>query len=91
MIIKMGDKTPVSNWDEWLDGFLNYLRVERGLSNNSLEAYSRDISQFLSSIDGGKRHPSEVSQGDVLKYIMTLSRYKAPRSVARNLSAIKTF
>ena len=87
----MGDKTPVSNWDEWLDGFLNYLRVERGLSNNSLEAYSRDISQFLSSIDGGKRHPSEVSQGDVLKYIMTLSHYKAPRSVARNLSAIKTF
>ena len=82
---------PACNWDEWLDRFLSYLRVERGLSDNSLEAYSRDISQFFSSIDGCKKDPGEVSRDDIAKYVMRLSRYKAPRSVARNLSAIKTF
>jgi len=82
---------PSYNWDEWLDRFLNYLSVERGLSQNSIEAYSRDISQFFSSIDGGKKDPNDVCHDDVVEYVMKLSRYKAPRSVARSLSAIKTF
>ncbi len=81
----------ISNWEEWAERFLNYLRVERGLSDNSLDAYSRDILRFLTSVTRGKSHPAEVSQEDVLNYIMTLSQYKAPTSVARNLSAIKTF
>ena len=78
-------------WDDWIDRFLSYLRVERGLSDNSLEAYSRDIANFFCSLNGEKTHPSDVSQEDILKYIMALSRYKAPRSVAQHLSAIKTF
>ena len=87
----MEKATQISKWDEWLERFLNYLRVERGLSDNSLDAYSRDILQFLSSVTRDKAHPADVSQEDVLNYIMSLSQYKAPTSVARNLSAIKTF
>lgn len=87
----MEKATQISKWDEWLERFLNYLRVERGLSDNSLDAYSRDILQFLSAVTRDKAHPADVSQEDVLNYIMSLSQYKAPTSVARNLSAIKTF
>ncbi|MBW1732268.1 MAG: site-specific tyrosine recombinase XerD, partial [Deltaproteobacteria bacterium] len=35
--------------------------------------------------------PTDISSEDVLKYVMAISRYMAPRSVARNLSAIKSF
>ncbi|RLB43423.1 MAG: site-specific tyrosine recombinase XerD [Deltaproteobacteria bacterium] len=87
----MANKSTNPSWDFWVDSFLSYLRVERGLSDNSIEAYSRDIIHFLSSLNGQKAHPSEVSQQDVLAYVMALSRYRAPRSVARHLSAIKTF
>ncbi|RLB15470.1 MAG: site-specific tyrosine recombinase XerD [Deltaproteobacteria bacterium] len=76
---------------ERLDRFLGYLRVERGLSENSLEAYSRDIARFLNSLGEEKTRPTDISSEDVLKYVMAISRYMAPRSVARNLSAIKTF
>ncbi|MBW1930385.1 MAG: site-specific tyrosine recombinase XerD [Deltaproteobacteria bacterium] len=76
---------------ERLDRFLGYLRVERGLSENSLEAYSRDIARFLNSLGKGKTRPTDISSEDVLKYVMAISRYMAPRSVARNLSAIKSF
>jgi len=94
----MSAETLNSRWDglpawlaERLDRFLGYLRVERGLSENSLEAYSRDIARFLNSLGEEKTRPTDISSEDVLKYVMAISRYMAPRSVARNLSAIKTF
>jgi len=94
----MSAETLNSRWDglpawlaERLDRFLGYLRVERGLSENSLEAYSRDIARFLNSLGKGKTRPTDISSEDVLKYVMAISRYMAPRSVARNLSAIKSF
>ena len=32
--------------DELLDSFVNYLRIERGLADNTVEAYSRDLTRF---------------------------------------------
>jgi integrase/recombinase XerD len=41
---------------EEIDGFLNYLRVEKGFSNNSLEAYSYDLRQLLEFIQRDARY-----------------------------------
>ena len=34
-------------FDELLDRFINFLRVEKGLSPNTLESYSRDLVGYL--------------------------------------------
>ena len=34
-------------WQNYIKGFNNFLRLEKGLSNNSIEAYIRDINKFV--------------------------------------------
>lgn len=39
---------------DWLSGFLEYLRTERRLSENTLESYERDLRQFAQAVTGRK-------------------------------------
>lgn len=80
--------------DQYLDYFINYLEVERGLSANTLSAYSRDLTayvRYLTDLDGVES-PADIKRSQVLRY---LSRLKdsglAPRSRARTLSALRMF
>ncbi len=73
------------------DQFINYLRVERGLARNTVEAYSRDLNRFLEFLEGKKSFPLKVSQDQIVEYVGMLGRSLSARSVARNISAIKMF
>lgn len=77
--------------DNLLDQFINYIRVERGLSNNTVEAYSRDLLLFFQFLKERELSPVKVSQDDLREYVSTLGTGLSARSVARNISAIKTF
>ncbi len=70
--------------------FLAFCRMEKGLSPNSLEAYSRDLAGlriFAEPITHGDLPDAEVLQLYINKlYKKDLS----PRSIARNLSAIRS-
>ncbi|MBI5604033.1 MAG: site-specific tyrosine recombinase XerD [Deltaproteobacteria bacterium] len=76
-----------------LDRFLNFLVVEKGLSPNTLEAYSRDLIQyfhFLKSKD--ITDLSQTHSGTLYEYLGTLrSRKLSGRTQARILSALKSF
>jgi site-specific recombinase XerD len=79
--------------NDYLDLFINYLAVEKGLSTNTQEAYSRDLARYLDFLEQqGRSSPASVTSGDVA---MFLGRLKdagiAPRSRARCLSAIRMF
>lgn len=60
--------------DAYLDYFINYLKVERGLSENTLTAYSRDLSRYLRFLVDGQKlaQPGAIDQQAVLKYLATL-------------------
>ncbi|MCP4683072.1 MAG: site-specific tyrosine recombinase XerD [Desulfobacterales bacterium] len=73
------------------DQFINYLRVERGLAENTIEAYSRDLLRFFRFLEKNNLAPSDVSQDQTRQYTRTLAKTLSPTSVARNISAIKTF
>jgi len=77
--------------DKLLDQFIDYLRIERGLASNSVEAYSRDLIQFSIFLKGRKISPLKVSYDQIVQYVSLLGKKLAARSVARNISAIKTF
>ena len=77
--------------DYLADQFLDYLRVERGLANNTVQAYSKDLARFIQFLEDKKTTPEDVSVEQILEYISAIRRHLSSRSVARTISTIKTF
>jgi len=79
--------------NEYLDLFLNYLVVEKGLAANTREAYSRDLARYLDFLERlGRNTPAGITSPDVAAYLVRLRDDGiAPRSRARCLSAIRMF
>jgi integrase/recombinase XerD len=74
-----------------IDQFINYLRVERGLSDNTVQSYSRDLVRFLQFLEMKGASPGDTTQDGISEYIQSLSGHISPRSISRNISAIKMF
>lgn len=75
-----------------LDRFLEHLTVERGLAQNSLEAYRRDLDRYLGHLAAAGREAAGLDRTVVPRYLLLLREAGlAPRSVARHLSAIRQF
>ena len=79
--------------------FLDHLTVERGLSTNTLQAYRRDLRRYLAFLSSwGIRDVPGVTDEAVGAYVVQLTSsthddgalYR-PASVARMLSAVRTF
>lgn len=77
--------------DELADQFINYLRVERGLADNTVQAYSRDLTRFFLFLEERKLSPLEISRDRITEHVGMLARRLSSKSVVRNISAIKTF
>src|SRR5262245_344905 len=78
---------PVSN-PEWVQRYLAYLRIERGLAQNTLESYKRDLAMYcehLQHTDFVLARPADVSA--FLKFLY--ARKLRPRSAARGLAAVR--
>ncbi len=74
--------------DRYLDLFLHYLLVEKGAAANTVAAYSRDLTRYLSHL--GNREPADIRPSDVTGYLTRLKGEGiAPRSRARALSALR--
>lgn len=79
--------------NNYLDLFISYLAVEKGLSGNTQEAYSRDLTRYLDFLErNGKAAPETVVSSDVAAFMGVLKDSGiGPRSRARSLSAIRMF
>jgi integrase/recombinase XerD len=79
--------------DHYLDLFLNYLLVEKGLARNTLEAYSRDVGRYLGFLAGRECvDAAAVRAIDVAAFLQQLkSEGLGARSRGRALSAVKMF
>ncbi len=79
--------------NDYLDLFISYLTVEKGLSANTRSAYSRDLARYLDYLEKeGRLRPSDVGSTDISAFLGTLQKQKiGPRSRARCLSAIRMF
>jgi integrase/recombinase XerD len=79
--------------NEYLDLFLHYLTVERGLARNTLEAYARDLARYLDFLEGEQvGHPDAIAPAAVLRFLARLKEEGlAARSRARSLTAVRMF
>ncbi|HUJ82964.1 MAG TPA: site-specific tyrosine recombinase XerD [Candidatus Acidoferrales bacterium] len=72
--------------------FLNSLRVEKGLAENTLQAYRRDIEKFSAFARQRKLTTNTVQRGDIVDFLGSLYRKGLDsRSVARHLVTIRNF
>ena len=72
-----------------ITAFLNFCRLEKGLSSNSLDAYSADLARFKESMGSGTDLPGKP---EIRRHIDKL--YQAGlsgRSVGRHLTTIRNF
>src|SRR4030067_1569724 len=79
--------------DQWLDQFLHYLIVEKGLSKSTIEAYSHGLSRFLNHLKEKEvQEVEEISKFHVRGFLLALrKRNLSTRTIVRNLVAIRTF
>ncbi|MGA2348139.1 MAG: site-specific integrase, partial [Candidatus Sulfotelmatobacter sp.] len=73
-----------------LSGFLDYLRIEKGLAANSIRAYTIDILQFSEFLEKHKRLLLAARRNDVREFLQQLFSHQVDgRSVGRKLSALR--
>lgn len=68
---------------QYLSDYLDYIEIEKGLSNKTQENYSRFLSKFFNWLDSqglGKIKPSDLTPEQVWKYRVFLSRHVDSRS-----------
>ena len=82
------------DWQSAIKGFRAYLKLERSLSENSIEAYSRDIEKLyqFSDIQIIKLKPETVTLNNLRDFIgWVVELGMIPSSQARILSGVKSF
>jgi integrase/recombinase XerD len=75
-----------------LDAFIAYLRAERGLSGNTVDAYGADLREYLAFLARrGRAAPQQVTPEDVAAHVGALASRLSARSISRHLSALRSF
>lgn len=82
------------NWETEITEFKNYLKLEKGLSDNSIHAYVTDLYKLVNFLNdkGFKEGPDKVTLvqlKDLMDWVN--SRGISPRTQARIISGIKSF
>ncbi len=80
------------NFESALAAYLDHLRIERGLSNNSIAAYRRDLTKFGDFLTGTASSFDAISEQKIVDFEVALkSNDLSLSSINRALSALKGF
>ncbi|MEZ8002179.1 MAG: site-specific tyrosine recombinase XerD [Patiriisocius sp.] len=80
-------------WQQALKDYQSYLRIERGLSENSISNYGLDIKKLITWLDDSKIHstPIAIKPEVIQEFIYTIAKEVNPRSQSRIISGLKGF
>jgi integrase/recombinase XerD len=74
------------------EAFIDYLKVEKGLSGNSIISYELDLKKYISYLnEQGISEPSKITQKDISNFLFFLRSKLSVASIARALSTVKCF
>ncbi|WP_396154601.1 site-specific tyrosine recombinase XerD [Flavobacterium macrobrachii] len=81
------------NWNQYIKSFQHYLKLERGLSKNTIDNYTFDLQRLCSYLEQNNISVSPIAIQDetVQQFIYTISKELNARSQARILSGLKAF
>jgi integrase/recombinase XerD len=81
-------------WSDYISEYLSYLKLEKSLSDNSIEAYKRDIRMLLSFLELKKLNlnPDKIELHHLRQFISWVNELgMSARTQARVISGIKSF
>lgn len=79
-------------WDIYIKGFRNFLRLEKSLSSNSIEAYERDVLKLKYFSEPLGKSPIHIDADDIRLFIKAITELGlSATSQARILSGLKSF
>jgi integrase/recombinase XerD len=78
--------------NDWIERFMEYIAVERGLSANTLESYQRDLTAFTTYLSTTSNSTvRDVKHAHVAAYLGHLRALgRANSTVSRNLASIRS-
>jgi integrase/recombinase XerD len=80
-------------WNHAIKDYQLYLKIERGLSQNTIENYTRDIQKLLKFLEDQeiKTTPVKISEETIQQFIYEIAKTVNPRSQARVISGLRSF
>jgi integrase/recombinase XerD len=81
------------NWSSYIKSYQSYLKIERGMSKNTIENYSFDIDRLCLYLEQNAIVVSPIAIDDITvqQFIYAISSQVNPRSQARIISGLKSF
>lgn len=81
------------NWQQALQDYRHYLKIERGLSQNSIVNYTLDMEKLIAFLEahGNAPNPVSIDREMVQQFIYEVAKTLNPRSQARIISGLKGF
>ncbi|WP_277013007.1 site-specific tyrosine recombinase XerD [Flavobacterium lindanitolerans] len=83
----------MANWATYIKNFQSFLKIERGLSQNTIDNYTFDIEKMVLYLSENQINESPVSVSDetIQQFIYEVSKTINPRSQARIISGLRSF
>lgn len=83
----------VTVFDEIENRFLQHIVIYKGLSNNTMINYQRDVQQYVAFVrDQGLEQPCQITKDDVELFLLTLKQKgHSARTIARMIATMHTF
>jgi integrase/recombinase XerD len=81
------------NWHSYIKSFQSYLKIERGLSKNTVANYTFDLERLSKFMVENEISisPEKINEETIQQFIYSVSKEVNPRSQARIISGLKSF
>ena len=79
----------MNEYEKKIEDFENYLLLEKKYSKNTISSYKNDLEKFTEFFKN--KNLKNLNNNDLKKYIQNLNKAMTAKSVARNISTLKSF
>ena len=81
------------NWNSYIKSFQSYLKIERGLSKNTIDNYTFDLERLCAFLNDNAIaiSPEKINEETIQQFIYAVSKEVNARSQARIISGLKSF
>ena len=80
-------------WLQAIKDYQFYLKIERGLSKNTIDSYTRDLEKLILFLEKNQiiSSPISIDKDIIQRFIYQIAKEVNPRSQARIISGLRSF
>ncbi|MCR5863167.1 tyrosine recombinase XerD [Flavobacterium sp. J372] len=83
----------MKSWIKFIKDYRSYLKIERGLSDNSVVSYIFDVERLVKFLEENSIDvsPLKITEDEIQQFVYSVAGELNPRSKARLISGLKSF